>query len=44
MIRKTVWIAGLFATVMVATLLLSAGSPRSCSEDSSNRDRGSESG
>ena len=29
MIRKSVWIAGLLATVMVATLLLSAGSPRS---------------
>jgi plastocyanin len=29
MIRKTVWIVGLLATVMVATLLLSAGSPRS---------------
>ena len=29
MIRKTVWIAGLFLTVMVATLLLSAASPRS---------------
>jgi len=29
MIRKTVWIVGLLATVMVATLLLSAASPRS---------------
>ena len=29
MIRKTIWIVGLFATVMVATLLLSAASPRS---------------
>jgi len=29
MIRNTVWIVGLFATVMVATLLLSAGAPRS---------------
>ena len=29
MIRKTVWIVGLFATVMVVTLLLSAGSPGS---------------
>jgi plastocyanin len=29
MIRKTLWIVGLLATVMVATLLLSAGSPRS---------------
>jgi plastocyanin len=29
MIRKTVWISGLLATVMVATLLLSAASPRS---------------
>jgi plastocyanin len=27
MIRKTVWIVGLFTAVMVATLLLSAGSP-----------------
>ena len=29
MIRKTVWIAGLLATVVVATSLLSAGSPHS---------------
>jgi plastocyanin len=29
MIRKTVWIAGLLATVVVATSLLLAGSPRS---------------
>ena len=29
MIRKTVWIVGLFTAVMVATLLLSAGSPGS---------------
>jgi plastocyanin len=29
MIRKTVWIVGLFSAVMVATLLLSAGSPGS---------------
>ena len=29
MIRKTVWVVGLQATVMVATLLLSAGSPGS---------------
>jgi len=29
MIRKTVWIVGLFATVIAATLLLSAASPRS---------------
>jgi plastocyanin len=29
MMRKTVWIVGLLATVMVATLLLSAGSPGS---------------
>jgi len=28
MIRKTVWIVGLLATVIVLTLLLSAGSPR----------------
>jgi len=33
MIRKTVWIGGLLATVMVATLLLlSAGSPRSSAQ------------
>jgi len=29
MIRKTVWFVGLFTAVMVATLLLSAGSPGS---------------
>src|ERR1700739_1209224 len=29
MMRKTIWIVGLLATVMVATLLLSAGSPGS---------------
>jgi plastocyanin len=29
MIRRTVWIVGLFTAVMVATLLLSAGSPGS---------------
>jgi plastocyanin len=28
MMRKTVWLFGLFATVMVLTLLLSAGTPR----------------
>jgi len=33
MIRKTVWIVGLLAAVMVATLLLSAGSPRSLAKD-----------
>jgi len=32
MIRKTVWIVGLFASVMVATLLLSAASPRSAAK------------
>jgi plastocyanin len=32
MIRKTVWIAGLLATVMVLTLLLSAGSPGSAAK------------